>query len=67
MLAAGKRDDFSRDDLIKVGNDFSLPHPESVIDEVVSTVDNWLSYAGKAGVAENTAQEIREAHRLHLG
>jgi len=67
MLAAGKRDDFSRDDLIKVGNDFSLPHPESVIDEVVSTVDNWLSYAGKAGVAENAAQEIREAHRLHLG
>jgi serine/threonine-protein kinase HipA len=67
MLAAGKRDDFSRDDLIKVGNDFSLPHPESVIDEVVSTVDNWLSYAGKAGVAENAAQEIREAHRLHPG
>ena len=66
MRAAGKRDDFSRDDLVKVGKDFSLPHPESVIDMVTAAASNWPIYAESAGVPESTAKEIGSAHRRYL-
>ena len=67
MRAAGKRDHFNRDDLVKVAKDFSLPRPESVIDAVIAAVSHWLTYADNAGISESTAKEIGNSHRRYLG
>jgi len=49
-----KRDDFNRSDLIKIGESISLKRPDSIIDEVISAVNNWPRYAKDAGVNKKT-------------
>jgi len=66
MSINGKRDDFTREDLITVGESISLSKPEQIIDEVTEAVGNWSAYAKQAGVTKNMVSEIESHHRLKL-
>jgi len=68
MSLNGKRDHFSRDDLLSVGELIGNFSKESVqiIDEVISVVGKWDDYANKAGVFDLLMYEIKRNHRLHL-
>jgi len=66
MSVNGKRDNFTKDDLIKIGESISLSKPENIINEVLSAVDNWPSYAKKVGVKVELINEIGRHHRLAL-
>ena len=68
MSLNGKRDNFSRDDLLAVGALLSNFKKESnqIIDEVISVVEKWDDYANKAGVFDVLQNEIKKNHRLVL-
>lgn len=64
MSANGKRDHFTREDLIAIGDSISLPKPEDIIDKVVSAVAQWDTFANTAGVRTDISNEIKAHHRL---
>lgn len=64
MSANGKRDHFTRDDLITIGESISLPRPEEIIDEVVTAVEQWPAFADTAGVRTDISAEIKSYQRI---
>jgi len=64
MSANGKRDHFTREDLIAIGDSISLPKPEDIIDKVVNAVAQWDTFANTAGVRTDISNEIKAHHRL---
>jgi len=63
MSVNGKRDNFTKDDLIKIGESISLSKPLNIINEVLAAVDNWPSYASDAGIEKEIILNIRQHHR----
>lgn len=64
MSANGKRDDFTREDLIAVGESISLRQPETIIDDVLTAVEKWPEFAKDAGVNDKMIKEIAGNQRL---
>jgi serine/threonine-protein kinase HipA len=63
MSINGKRDGFTLNDLIAVGESISIPRPEEIINIVRDSVGRWPEFAGIAGVNETTMKEIASYHR----
>lgn len=63
MSVNGKRDNFSREELISTGKSISIAKPEDIFTAVIAAVDKWIEFANKAGVNENVALEIEKQHR----
>lgn len=63
MSINGKRDNFTLDDLVAVGESISLPKPQELIDEVSAAVDRWPEFANQAGVKVSVIRDISENHR----
>lgn len=59
MSANGKRDDFTKEDLIVVGESISILRPEEIINDVITAVDQWPEFAKDAGVKKETILEIK--------
>ena len=66
MSINGKRDHFTREDLIAVGESISVPRPGNIIDEVAGAVSRWPLYARESGVDARVIEEIRRNQRLEL-
>ena len=66
MSIRGKRDHFTLDDLIAVGESISIPRPGEVIDEVADAVSKWPEFAKASGVGNRLIAEIAHNHRLDL-
>ena len=66
MSVNGKRDNFTKDDLIHIGESISLSRPLDIIQDVIAVVDNWLEYADEAGVNKKVAREISQQQRIKL-
>jgi len=66
MTVAGKRDSFSRDELLEVGRTFGIPRPAQVLERVAETVRRWPSFAEQAGVDEARCNAIKNQQRLEL-
>lgn len=66
MSINGKRDGFTLQDLITVGESISIPRPSEIISEVKSAIGNWSAYADQAGVAKKFVTEIKKYQRLDL-
>ena len=66
MSINGKRDHFSRQDLITVAANNDIKNPEAVIEEVMAAVEQWPTFAGEAGVSQNRIEAISRDHRLAL-
>ncbi|MCX4190281.1 type II toxin-antitoxin system HipA family toxin [Methylophaga sp. OBS3] len=64
MSVNGKFKGISATDLITATSDF-LSHSEAVkiLEEVLGTVDKWMSYADRAGLSGKHASLIQENHR----
>lgn len=61
----GKRDNFTRSDLLVVASTFEKEANE-IINEVIDTVSRWMEFAKEAGVFNKYAEEIQLKHRLNL-
>ncbi|HEY4732374.1 MAG TPA: type II toxin-antitoxin system HipA family toxin [Gammaproteobacteria bacterium] len=66
MSLNGKRDHFTKADLIAVSDSISLSKPDEVINDVVNAVERWPEFAKTAGVNDKTIKEISNNHRLRL-
>ncbi len=65
----GKRDHFSRQDLLRVADqigNFRHEQANKVIDEIVDVVACWPNYASKAGVFDELNKEITSHLRLTI-
>ena len=66
MSINGKRDHFTLDDLMAVGESISLRGPGEIIDEVADAVRQWPEFARASGVDGRVIAEISRNHRLDL-
>lgn len=66
MTLNGKRDHFSREDLISIGESISISKPTDIIDEMIHAVSQWPDYARQAGLKGELTKEIGRYHRLSL-
>ncbi len=66
MSINGKRDHFTRQDLIRVAQSNDLKNPENVIEDVIAAVEQWPTFADEAGVSKQKIEAISKDHRLAL-
>ena len=66
MSINGKRDHFTRQDLIDVAQSNDLKNPEKVIADVIKAVEQWPTFAAEAGVSQQKIDAISKDHRLAL-
>ena len=64
MTLAGKRDGFTREDLLAVGREMSIKKGGDIIAEVGEAVGRWAEFAAAAGVPEERAAAIGGTHRV---
>jgi len=64
MSVNGKRDNFTLDDLIKVGTDQGVKNPSQIIKTITSIVSDWSNYASKNNVSPTFSKQIQENLRL---
>ena len=67
MSINGRFKDFSRADLLELANRFGIGSAKNVIDEVVTSITSWSSFAAQAGVPKPVADTIGSFHLLELG
>lgn len=66
MSLNGKRDGFILQDLVEVGDNIGLRDPRGHIEAVGSAIRQWPAFAGKAGLRQETVDEIRRNFRQEL-
>ncbi|RKZ96800.1 MAG: type II toxin-antitoxin system HipA family toxin [Gammaproteobacteria bacterium] len=66
MSINGKRDHFTKEELIYTGKSISISRPEEIINEVITAVDKWMKFADKAGVKKSISLDIKKQHRTKL-
>lgn len=66
MSINGKRDHFTKEDLIFIGESISISRPEEIINDVVAAVNKWPEYAKDAGVKKKVTLDISKYHRTNL-
>ncbi len=66
MSLNGKRDHFTRQDLIQVALANDLKNPDDVIADVITAVEQWPAFADEAGVSKQKIEVISKDHRLAL-
>ncbi len=64
MSVNGKRDFFTRKDLLLVGKEMNIRSCTRIIDEIVEAVASWPSHAAEAGVDKPQIKSISSVHRL---
>ncbi len=64
MSINGKRDHFTKQDLIAVAQSNDLKNPEKVINDVIAAVKQWPDFASTAGVSKQKIEAIGKDHRL---
>ncbi|MCL1868384.1 MAG: type II toxin-antitoxin system HipA family toxin [Paludibacter sp.] len=62
----GKRDNFTRQDLLQFAEKISIKKPHEIIDEVVYVVSNWKKYAENFDIPSKIIEFIAKCHRLNL-
>ncbi len=63
MSIRGKRDDFSREDLIATGREAGIRKPGEILDEVAEAVSGWPRFARDAGVGISRIELIGATFR----
>lgn len=66
MSINGRFKDFTRADLLELANRFGIGSAPAVIDQVVSTIARWSTFAAQAGVPRSVADNIAGFHLLGL-
>ena len=63
MSINGKRDHFTKEELINTGKSISISKPEKIIDEVIAAISKWLYFSDAAGVKKDVSLQIKKQHR----
>lgn len=60
----GKRDNFTKSDLLKVARSMNIKKPEEIINQIVSVVSEWNKYADLCGIPKLQKNKIYSKLRL---
>ncbi len=63
MACNGKRDHFSREDLLESAKSADIKRPWDIINEVEQAISHWPEFADSAGIHEEQAEKIGSLHR----
>jgi serine/threonine-protein kinase HipA len=66
MTINGKRDRFTKDDLLEVATSNDLKGAEKVIQEVLGAVKQWPDFAKQAGIDDKRVRHITKQHRVYF-
>lgn len=66
MSVNGKRDRFTRADLLAVAEAYRIRDAEEILDRVISAVSGWKNAAKECGVDDGLVKTIAKTHRLKL-
>lgn len=66
MSIGGKRDGFSKGDLLHAGREIGIKDGKRILDQVIEVVSSWPKYARDAGVDESQTKSVGSSHRLFL-
>lgn len=66
MSINGKFDQISLDDFLAFGDSQAIPAYKSIINEVMTTVQNWVKFAEDAGVSPETREKIASDLKEHF-
>ena len=66
MTVNGKRDHFTKEDLLKVAASSDLKGAGQVIQQVLDAVERWPDFAKQAGVDNKRTKTITERHRANI-
>lgn len=69
MSINGKRDGFSRDDLLTIASlisNFSRKKADNIIDHTISVISQWPQIAAEEKVPGSLIEEVSESHRLTM-
>ena len=66
MSVNGKRDHFTKQDLLMVAQNNDLRKPQAVINDVMQAVEQWPAFADAAGVDPHKIEAISKDHRLAI-
>jgi serine/threonine-protein kinase HipA len=66
MSINGKRDDFTRADLLAIAQPYHLKDADDLIEQVAAAVAGWPRFAKEAGVRNDQQRTIAKTHRLAL-
>lgn len=64
MSINGKRDNFLKEDLIRIGKEMGIKSCNKIINEIVEVVSNWSHFAKDVGIDNSKIKSIGAAHRL---
>jgi len=64
MSINGKRDNFIKEDLLKIAQSMNIKKAPEIIEEVISSVTQWNKVAEECGVNRNQIKSIAATHRL---
>ena len=66
MTVNGKRDLFTKEDLLAVAASSDLKGTEQVIQEVLNAVEQWPDFAKQAGLDNKQIENITKQHRAYI-
>jgi hypothetical protein len=58
MAVNGRTTEISRADIVEVADRFAVPRVAQTINQVLDAVASWPSFAARAGVPEETSDQI---------
>jgi serine/threonine-protein kinase HipA len=66
MTINGKRDDFTREDLVAAARVAGIKRSADIVEQVGAAVSQWSQLAAEAKVPAELHDAIARSHRLHL-
>ena len=63
MTVNGKRDQFTRDDLLAVAEEAGIKKADRILEHIADSVADWPGYAREAGVPRDHIEKIGKEHR----
>ena len=64
MTVNGQASNFSKQDLIEVGEKFDVPRPKAIIDKTIDVFADWPTLAQKWNVPPEQIKLVSSMHRL---
>lgn len=66
MTINGKRDEFTKEDLLSVAASSDLKGANNVIKDVLGAVKQWPDFATQAGISDKRIKQIAKLHRVSI-
>ena len=66
MSINGKRDNFSRNDLLDIADAFGIKDAAAIVEKTVEAISRWSAFAAEAKVDPETSKVVGRSHRLDI-